>query len=376
MFNGEFTAIEWQRYQRQIQTRSFGAQGQLALKNSTVAIIGIGGLGCPVAQILAAVGVGTLLLVDDDLVSRSNLHRQFLFREDDIDCSKSETAAKKLHDINPFIQAISINQRLSANNITEIGQQCDLIIDCTDNMATRYLINDYCQLKQKSWIFGSVEGFAGQISFFSPETACYRCLFPNPASQTNNCNDQGIVGSIPSLLANIQANEAIKYLCGLPLAFQNKLFILDALHHKSQLVSLTHSANCICNTPKSIQLADTTSNICETNQPLEKELTVEEFYKMKGQEDVTLIDLRSPEEHRALNIGGINQPYEAFLGNFIHELNHTTILYCHSGQRSRLVLQQLIPHSQNIYALKGGLSAYLDYIHTMTQTDKQPTDNF
>lgn len=368
MFNGEFSATEWQRYQRQIQTRSFGARGQHALKKSTVAIIGIGGLGCPVTQILASVGVGTLLLVDDDLVSRSNLHRQFLFNEDDVGRSKSDTAAKKIQDINPFINAISIKERLSAENITDIGQQCDLIIDCTDNMATRYLINDYCQLKQKSWIFGSVEEFAGQTSFFSPETACYRCVFPEAPTELKDCNSQGIVGSIPSLLANIQANEAIKYLCGLPLAFQNKLFILDALHHKSQSISLTRSANCICNTPHLIQLSAATYNTCETDLSEKKELTVEQFHKLKEQEDVTLIDLRSEEEHRALNIGGNNQPYDTFMDNFKPDENSMTILYCHSGQRSRLALQQLTQRSHNIYALKGGLSAYLEYIHIIQQT--------
>ena len=172
------TAQEWLRYQRHLQLPQFSAAGQLALKAAHVLIVGMGGLGCPVAQYLAAAGVGKLTLVDADTVSLSNLQRQILYSCEDVGIKKVVAARQRLTALNDAIAIEAVIQQLSLQNAPALIQQCDLVVDCSDNFATRYLINDLCIAKQKPWIYGSVLGFAGQLALFVPGGACFRCLFP------------------------------------------------------------------------------------------------------------------------------------------------------------------------------------------------------
>ena len=223
--NSLFSADEWLRYTRHIQLPQIGASGQSRLKHSRVLIVGAGGLGSPLALYLAAAGIGNITIVDGDTVEVTNLQRQILFSTNDIGQSKAAIAKAKLHALNPHIHVNAIEQHLSVDNVDGLIGESDLVVDCTDNFATRFLINDRCVQFKKPWVFASIFQFSGQCSLFTPQSACFRCLFPEPPKDAPDCNAAGVVGVLPGLLGTIEANEAIKYLAGIETTLENQLLI-------------------------------------------------------------------------------------------------------------------------------------------------------
>lgn len=237
---------EIERYQRHILLRELGGAGQQKLKAARVLIIGMGGLGHPVAQYLAAAGIGTLGLVDDDTVSLSNLQRQILFSDDDIGKAKTACAARALKSVNPHAVYIEHNMRLTADNAANLIGQYDVIVDACDNFATRFVVNDTCYAARKILISGAVGRFDGQVTTFKPwlrdeaglPLPCYRSLVPEVPEVEDDCATTGIVGALTGIIGSLQALEVIKEVSGMGDSLAGRLLIFDGLTARARTVKL------------------------------------------------------------------------------------------------------------------------------------------
>ncbi|NBC02790.1 MAG: molybdopterin-synthase adenylyltransferase MoeB [Bacteroidetes bacterium] len=235
MPNNRFT----EKYSRQIRLSEVGLAGQDKLGSAKVLIVGMGGLGCPSAQYLAAAGVGTLGLMDDDRVCISNLHRQILYTESNVGKPKVEVAKKALQKLNPDVNLISIPERLDEKNAISLFEEYDLIIDGSDNFQTKYLINDASVLTNKPWIYASIYKYQGQLSVFNYGGGpTYRCLFPTKTNQNVSCEEVGVIGVLPGVLGTLQATEAIKMILNAGHVLSGKLKVIDLLTNQDQLISL------------------------------------------------------------------------------------------------------------------------------------------
>lgn len=248
------------RYHRHIILRHVGEQGQYKILNAKVLVIGTGGLGSPVLYYLAASGVGTIGIVDGDLVDISNLHRQILHNDNDIDLPKVESAENKLKQINPEVKLIVMREFLTADNIKSIVMDYDFIIECTDNFNSKFLINDACVQTGKPFSYGGVLRFEGQTMTVQPnETACLRCIFREvPSSDSaESCKKSGILGSVPGIIGTIQATEALKFLIGSGQLLTNRMIFLDAFNMKTREINVDRDLNCpVCGEfPKITDLA-------------------------------------------------------------------------------------------------------------------------
>lgn len=221
---------EQKQYARQLILSKIGTGGQLSLKQAKVLVVGAGGLGSAVLQYLGAAGVGEIGIVDNDKVSQSNLHRQVLYSYNQIGEYKSLIAAERLTANNPFIKVKAYQSFLDVSNALELIRPYDLVVDCTDNFASRYLINDATVVLNKPWVYGSINNFTGQVSVFNyKKGATYRCLYPTQPTQSHNDEYLGVIGTIPAWVGAIQANEVIKVVCKIGSILRNKLLVIDAL---------------------------------------------------------------------------------------------------------------------------------------------------
>lgn len=236
---------EFMRYSRQILLDDIAIEGQQKLLTSRVLIIGLGGLGSPAALYLAGAGIGTLVLVDDDTVHISNLQRQILFIEADIDRPKVDVTHRRLSQLNPDIQLIALNQRLYGETLQQQIQQADVVLDCTDNMASRQAINAACVADGTPLVTASAVGFGGQLMVIAPPLThgCYRCLWPDDQEPERNCRTAGIVGPVVGVMGTLQALEAIKLLSGMDIA-QDALRLFDARSGNWRSLTRTRSPDC------------------------------------------------------------------------------------------------------------------------------------
>lgn len=236
---------ELERYARQILV--IGGRGQRALKNGSVLIVGLGGLGSPAALYLAAAGVGRLGLIDSESVELSNLHRQILHTTPDLGRSKLESATEKLKALNPHIELIAHPERLTSRNALEILRDYDVIVDGSDNFPTRYLVNDACVLLKKPSVHGSVVGFEGQVTVFAPGGPCYRCLYekPPPVGTVASCAEAGVFPTVAGLVGLIQANEALKLLVGIEPTLKGRLLLIDARALAFSEITVKRNLNCL-----------------------------------------------------------------------------------------------------------------------------------
>lgn len=236
---------EFMRYSRQILLDDIAIEGQQKLLTSRVLIIGLGGLGSPAALYLAGAGIGTLVLVDDDTVHISNLQRQILFIEADIDRPKVDVTHRRLSQLNPDIQLIALNQRLYGETLQQQIQQADVVLDCTDNMASRQVINAACVADGTPLVTASAVGFGGQLMVIAPPLThgCYRCLWPDDQEPERNCRTAGIVGPVVGVMGTLQALEAIKLLSGMDIA-QDALRLFDARSGNWRSLTRTRSPDC------------------------------------------------------------------------------------------------------------------------------------
>src|SRR5687768_3602015 len=237
----ELTRDELIRYSRHILLPQVGDEGQRTLKQSRVLLVGAGGLGSPVALYLAAAGVGTLGLIDFDVVDLSNLQRQVLHGTSDVGRSKLDSARDRIHDVNPHVAVDTYEVRLTSANALDILNEYDVIVDGTDNFATRYLTNDACVLLGKPNVYGSIFRFEGQASLFAaPDGPCYRCLYPTPPPPglVPSCAEGGVLGVLPGIVGTIQATEALKLLLGIGESLTGRLLLIDALSSQFRTVRL------------------------------------------------------------------------------------------------------------------------------------------
>ena len=361
------------RYSRHFILPNVGEEGQKKLLASKVLIIGTGGLGSPLALYLSAAGVGTIGLVDFDTVDLSNLQRQVIFAESDIDTPKVDAAAKRLRQMNADLKIIKYNERITSANALKIMKDYDIIIDGTDNFPTRYLTNDACVILKKPTVYGSIFRFDGLVTVFkADEGPCYRCLYPEPPppGMVPSCAEGGVLGILPGTIGVIQATEAVKLICGIGKTLIGRLLVYDALNMTFRELKLRKDPNCpVCGkNPTITELIDYEQFCGLKNHTVEqsgvKEITVQDLKKkLDAKEEFLLLDVREPFEFKIAKIpGGKLMPLgdiESKLKEFESFKDEEIVAYCHRGPRSRRALEIL--HSKGFKNLKnvsGGIDAW------------------
>lgn len=363
-----FTPAENTHYSRHFTLPGFGRAAQLRLKNARVLYIGAGGLGSAALPYLAAVGVGTIGIIDDDTIEASNLHRQVLYGESDIGKKKVLIAKNKLNDINPFIKIETYDTTLSENNALEIIKQYDIIADGSDNFATRYLVNDACFHAKKPLVYAAIAQFTGQCSvFIANESACYRCLFdtPPPVNAIQNCAEGGVLGVLPGIMGTLQATEVIKLITQIGSPLTNRMLMFDALQMNFRELTFTPNPDCrCCKHQQSFDtLARPTMSTCQMQSPIDFSVT-ELNQLIQSKKPFTLLDVRELFEREICEIGGIHMPLQS-IPERINELDkqQLTIIYCRSGARSMNALRYFEAHGfSNVRNLTGGILAWINEI--------------
>lgn len=354
-----FSENEWLRYSRHIQLPQVGAEGQTKLKNARVLMIGLGGLGSPVSLYLAAAGVGSLTLIDGDTVDVTNLQRQILFGANDVGTLKTDAAKRRLSDLNADICISILPQEFTLELASQLKPEFDLVIDCTDNFAARYLINDYCLTHQLSWLYAGIHQFSGQCALFTPKQACFRCFIPSAPEQIEDCNSAGVLGVLPGLLGILQANEALKFLVGLTTPLANTLLIFDAQALEQQKIQLTINPNCPCQNNKALLNEVNDYDIfCSKKMTTDAEINSVTFNKNRELEHHLVLDVRENNERAAFHIGGLHRPLSEF-ANADLNTTITYLCYCQSGVRSIEATELLKTKGIKAYSLSGGIQAWL-----------------
>jgi len=351
--NVELSIDEVRRYSRHLIIPDVGMAGQKRLKNAKVLCVGAGGLGSPSLMYLAAAGVGTLGIVEFDVVDESNLQRQIIHGQSDIGRSKAQSARDSVKEINPLVTVNLHEERLDSSNVMELFAQYDLIVDGTDNFATRYLVNDACVLLKKPYVWGSIYRFDGQASvFWSEHGPCYRCLYPEPPppGMVPSCAEGGVLGVLCASIGSIQVTEAIKLITGIGETLLGKLMIYDALEMTYRKVKIRKDPNCaICGDhPTVTELIDYEA-FCGSisdeaaEAAMDSTISVKDLKGMldardRGEADFVLIDVREPGEFEIVSIpGAILIPKGQFLdGSALADLptDKQIVLHCKLGGRS------------------------------------------
>jgi len=356
---------EISRYQRHLTLPGFGEAAQLKLKAARVLIVGAGGLGCPALQYLAAAGVGTLGIVDDDRVSRSNLQRQILYTDADVGEMKVAVAAERLMAMNPDIRCVRHALRLTVENALELIGQYDLVLDGSDNFATRYLVNDACVLAGKPLVYGALHRYQGQVSVFNFEGGpTYRCLFPEPPNPKDapNCSEIGVLGFLPGIVGVMQATEVIKVLTGIGEPLAGKLLIFDALKMSQTIVRFKRVPGYAQVTE--LKEIEYTCGVSSTESDSE-EITPAELQAQMQLNGAALqvVDVREGWERVLYRIDSVHVPLGSILDQTADleaaglKTDLPTCVYCKGGVRSMKALQVLKSHYgfSEIKSLAGGI---------------------
>ncbi|HLQ54616.1 MAG TPA: adenylyltransferase/sulfurtransferase MoeZ [Streptosporangiaceae bacterium] len=340
---------EVRRYSRHLIIPDVGMTGQKRLKNARVLCVGAGGLGSPALLYLAAAGVGTLGVIDFDVVDESNLQRQIIHGQSDIGRPKAESARDSIKEINPYVNVILYEEQLDSDNALEIFAQYDLIVDGTDNFATRYLVNDACVLLGKPYVWGSIYRFDGQASVFWAEYGpCYRCLYPEPPppGMVPSCAEGGVLGVLCASIGSIQVNEAIKLIVGIGEPLAGRLMIYDALEMSYRSVRVRKDPECpICGKNPTITGLIDYDAFCGTVSEDAQQaaagstITATQLKEMLDRgDDIFLVDVREPNEYEIVSIpGAVLIPKDQFLsGAALERLpqDKRVVLHCKTGVRS------------------------------------------
>jgi adenylyltransferase/sulfurtransferase len=374
----ELTQDDLTRYSRHLILPEVGVEGQRKLKAARVLCVGTGGLGSPLALYLAAAGVGTLGLVDFDVVDASNLQRQIIHSTADIGRKKLDSAEEKLKALNPALNVVKHETMLSSANALDILKDYDVIADGTDNFPTRYLVNDACVLLRKPNAYGSIFRFEGQASVFAAKDGpCYRCLYPEPPPPglVPSCAEGGVLGILPGLIGVIQATEAIKLILGIGEPLIGRLLLVDALKLRFRELKLRKNPDCpVCGTLPTVTKLIDYEQFCGIRPETEEELAVKNGIpqlsvkdlkkRMDAGENLFIIDVREPFEYQIANIGGKLIP-QGEVPQRLAEIDRDReiIVQCKSGGRSQRIAEFL---KQSGYAkvanVSGGILAWSDQI--------------
>ena len=359
------SAAENNRYSRHLLLPEIGIAGQLKMKAAKVLVVGCGGLGCPVLQYLAAAGVGTLGLLDFDTVDDSNLQRQVLYATADVGRPKAVAAAEKLRAQNPFVELRTHQIHLSAANALELFAAYDIVVDCSDNFATRYLVNDACVILGKPLVFGAIFKFEGQVSVFNYQNGpTYRCLYPEPPAPGDapSCAEIGVLGVLPGLVGTMQAAEALKIILELGEVLSGRLLLVDVLGMRFQTIRFP----AVAAYQQLTELAADYAAFCgeapvQTAPQRAPEISADELkvWQQSGR-PLQLLDVREPHEAARRSIGGQLIP----LGEVGEKLSLLStdvpvVVHCASGVRSQKAAQLLIARGfSEVYSLRNGLADY------------------
>jgi sulfur-carrier protein adenylyltransferase/sulfurtransferase len=362
------------RYSRHLTLPDVGLEGQKRIKAARILLIGAGGLGSPAALYLAAAGVGTLGLVDFDVVDATNLQRQVLHGTSDVGRSKLASARDRIADINPNVEIETYETRLTSENALEILDDFDIIVDGTDNFATRYLTNDACVMLGKPNVYGSIFRFEGQASVFAmPDGPCYRCLFPSPPppGMVPSCAEGGVLGVLPGIVGTIQATEALKLIVGVGESLVGRLLLIDALTMRFHTVKVKRDPNCpACGTREIRELIDY-DEYCGVPHPVDAgaraslpgEISPRELAgRLAANDDLQLIDVREPYEWEIGRLPGARLIPLGTLTGAMGSLDATrdVVVYCKSGQRSARAAEVLRGAGFRVANLVGGILRWSD----------------
>jgi len=370
--------MDLQRYQRQILLHEIGASGQLKLQASRVLIIGAGGLGCSAIQYLAAAGIGTLGIVDFDVVEKSNLHRQVLYTTNDIGKFKAKVVFERIQALNADVKTLVYNQKLDNSNALEIIGEFDIVLDGSDNFATRYMVNDACVLLNKPLIYGAVLRFEGHVGVFNinlsgSQSTNYRDLFPVPPNPETSpsCNEIGVLGVLPGTIGILQATETLKIITGIGTVLANSVMTYNALSLKFNTFQLSVTEKSKAGIPQTEAefKAFNYDWFCNSTTSI-PQISHLEFDKLLQTNNLTIIDVREQNEEPAITeFLHLNLPL-SLLNTKLHgiPLNRPIITVCNSGNRSlsaSQILQNNFP-SAKIYSLQNGIIAYKNYLNSIS----------
>jgi len=374
----ELTKDELARYSRHLILPEVGEEGQRRLKAARVLCVGAGGLGSPLALYLAAAGVGTLGLVDFDVVDASNLQRQIIHSTADIGRKKLDSAAEKLTALNPDLNVVKHDTQLTSANALDILKDYDVVADGTDNFPTRYLVNDACVLLGKPNAYGSVFRFEGQASVFAAKDGpCYRCLYPEPPPPglVPSCAEGGVLGILPGLVGVIQATETIKLILGKGTPLIGRLLLVDALNMRFRELKLRKNPDCpVCGDHPAVTRLIDYDQFCGIAPATKEETAVkngipqitptELKQRMDAGEDLFILDVREPFEHQIANIGGTLIP-QGQVPQRLNEIDRDReiVVHCKSGGRSQRVAEFLAQSGYpKVANLSGGILAWSDQV--------------
>ena len=379
----ELTTDDLSRYSRHLILPEVGMEGQQKLKAARVLCVGTGGLGSPLALYLAAAGIGTLGLVDFDVVDASNLQRQIIHSTKDIGRKKLDSAEEKLLALNPALNVVKHDTMLSSANALDILKDYDIVADGTDNFPTRYLVNDACVLLGKPNVYGSIFRFEGQASVFATKDGpCYRCLYPEPPPPglVPSCAEGGVLGILPGLVGVIQATEAIKLILGKGESLVGRLLLVDALNMRFRELKLRKNPECpVCGANPTVTKLIDYQQFCGIMPETKEEktlkngipqLSVKELKRRRDAgEDVFVLDVREPYEYQIANIGGTLIPQNDVPQRLAEiDRNREIVVQCRSGQRSQRIAEFLAQAGyQKVSNLAGGILAWADEIDPKMQ---------
>jgi molybdopterin/thiamine biosynthesis adenylyltransferase/rhodanese-related sulfurtransferase/molybdopterin converting factor small subunit len=366
------TREEIARYSRHLLLPEVAVEGQKRLRDGRVLLVGAGGLGSPAALYLAAAGVGTIGLVEFDVVDESNLQRQILHDTTWIGKPKIESAAARLNALNPFVKVVPFEERLTSQNALRIFEGFDVVVDGTDNFATRYLTNDACYFLKKPNVYGSIFRFEGQASVFWPDKGpCYRCLYPSPPPPglVPSCAEGGVLGVLPGVIGCLQATEALKILLQVGRSLVGRLLLYDALDLSFRELKLRKDPDCpLCGEKRTVTGLVDYEEFCgigrgeDTALPAVQEIGPRELKEWLGRgDDIQLLDVREPHEAAICAIEGARLIPLALLPEHLHDLDatKTTVVHCKSGVRSAKAVQLLKQAGlTRTYNLRGGILAW------------------
>ena len=374
----ELNNDEIRRYSRHLILPEVGLGGQKKICSTSVLCIGAGGLGSPIAMYLAAAGIGKMGILDFDAVDFSNLQRQILHGTEDVGRPKTESAKAMLQSINPNVQVVIHNTRITSENALDLIRPYDIVVDGTDNFPTRYLTNDACVLLKKPNVYGSIFRFEGQASVFAPHLGgpCYRCLYPEPPppGMVPSCAEGGVLGVLPGIIGTIQATEILKLALGKGSSLVGRLLLFDALDMRFRELKLRRDPQCpMCgDNPSITQLIDYEMFCGITPEPATPsanpdEVTVQEMKRALDDPSlgIRVIDVREPDEYQIAHINGVPLLPLSTLQNRFTELdpNHQYYIHCKSGVRSLRALEFLREQGfKYLKSVKGGINAWADEI--------------